>query len=262
MPLRKKLLTIAEAAEFLKVSKTSLRRWTNSGQLPCYRVGRRNERRFLVDDLTALMSGHQDAAQLSNSEHIPAAESASEQHTEASPIRHNHICTYYKSPKEQWQLFRGYFLAHQHEHARIIYLYHRDDTHVRNWIRQEGMDADALIQSGKLQLLSTADTYLRGGFFNTERQLAFWQQIIDESLALGTQNLLLTGEMGWASTGALGCDQLVPYEAALDQVLEAYPWITVVCQYPIYQFSGATVFDNLLVHTHIQLPDKLVPAFA
>lgn len=252
MPLIKKLLTITEAAEFLKVSKTSLRRWTNSGQLPCYRVGRRNERRFLADDLTALISSNPETAQSSNAEHCPVAE---------SPVRQNHICTYYKSPKEQWQLFRSYFLAHLHDHARTVYLYHRDDTHVRNWIKQEGIDAEALIRSGKLQLLSTAETYLRGGFFDTERQLAFWQQIIDENLAQGMQNLLLTGEMGWASTGAFGCDQLVPYEAALDQVLETYPWITVVCQYPIYQFSGATVFDNLLVHTHIQLPDRLVPAF-
>src|SRR5207244_2512321 len=40
------LLDIREAAGFLRVSETSLRRWTNAGQLPCLRIGGRRERRF------------------------------------------------------------------------------------------------------------------------------------------------------------------------------------------------------------------------
>src|SRR5207244_12625523 len=48
---KQRFLTIAEAAEFLHVSETSLRRWTNRGHLRCFRVGVRGERRFLVEDL-------------------------------------------------------------------------------------------------------------------------------------------------------------------------------------------------------------------
>src|SRR3982074_2152102 len=49
------LLDIGEAARFLNVSETSLRRWTNAGALPCLRVGRRRERRFRRADLLAFM---------------------------------------------------------------------------------------------------------------------------------------------------------------------------------------------------------------
>src|SRR5256885_456712 len=49
------LLNIQQAASFLKVSEASLRRWTNSGQLACLRVGRRRERRFRRADLLAFM---------------------------------------------------------------------------------------------------------------------------------------------------------------------------------------------------------------
>ncbi len=38
------LLDIEQAAQFLNVSETSLRRWTNAGRLACFRVGRRRER--------------------------------------------------------------------------------------------------------------------------------------------------------------------------------------------------------------------------
>jgi transcriptional repressor of dcmA and dcmR len=45
------LLTIKEAALFLNVSEMSLRRWTNTGKLKCYRVGGKNERRFTQREL-------------------------------------------------------------------------------------------------------------------------------------------------------------------------------------------------------------------
>ena len=49
------LLDIKQAARFLQVSETSLRRWTNTGQLACLRVGRKRERRFRRADLLAFM---------------------------------------------------------------------------------------------------------------------------------------------------------------------------------------------------------------
>src|SRR6266576_161538 len=49
------LLDIREAAAFLRVSETSLRRWTNAGQLPCLRIGGRRERRFRRTDLLTFL---------------------------------------------------------------------------------------------------------------------------------------------------------------------------------------------------------------
>lgn len=45
------LLNIKEAARVLNVSEMSIRRWTNSGKLNCYRVGGKRERRFRMADL-------------------------------------------------------------------------------------------------------------------------------------------------------------------------------------------------------------------
>ena len=49
------LWDIKQAARFLQVSETSLRRWTNAGQLACLRVGLKRERRFRRADLLAFM---------------------------------------------------------------------------------------------------------------------------------------------------------------------------------------------------------------
>lgn len=56
------LLDIKEAARLLRVSETSLRRWTNSGALPHLRIGRRRERRFRRSDLLAFLEAPAGAA--------------------------------------------------------------------------------------------------------------------------------------------------------------------------------------------------------
>ena len=46
MTIHEPLMTIQEVAKFLKVTPTSIRRWTSTGQLKCYRIGNKKERRF------------------------------------------------------------------------------------------------------------------------------------------------------------------------------------------------------------------------
>jgi excisionase family DNA binding protein len=259
---KEKLMTISEAADLLKVSKASLRRWSNSGALKSYRVGSRSERRFKLADLLAFVTtANGTASLLENSGDaaapVPIAESTTLRH---EPRRH--VCTFYKSPREQWQLFRSHFLDHARmEDARIVYLYHGDSERVINWIGNEGLDCEALQENKQLLLLSSAESYSIGGYFNAARMLEFWRIIAAEAKADGIKKLLLTGEMGWANTNLPGHEQLISYEAELDQMMEFYPWITVVCQYPVYQISGVTVYDNLCVHTHVQLADRLAPCF-
>ncbi len=54
------LLDIKEAARVLNVSEMSIRRWTNSGKLNCFRVGGKRERRFLMSDLEEFLLDSQD----------------------------------------------------------------------------------------------------------------------------------------------------------------------------------------------------------
>ena len=258
--MQKKFLTITEAADYLKVSKTSLRRWTNNGRLACYRVGHRNERRFLLDDLVAFMGESIET----DVQHDVGQVTVSDGSRPVDQVHHGtrrHICTFYRSPKEQWHLLRMHLLNHLNSDARTVYIHQRDEQQLLNWLAGENLDPEELINRGVLELYTYADTYLKDGHFSTDRMLTFWQDIIARKKASGVKRLLLSGEMGWASSGIMGCEQLVPYEAALDAMLEVTPWVTVVCQYPVYQFSGSTVYDNLCAHTHVQLFDRLETGF-
>src|SRR3979490_1430483 len=101
MQEKQRFLTISEAAEFLHVSEASLRRWTNRGKLRCFRVGGRNERRFLVEDLIAFMP--LEDTQLE--QQVGDPEAAADNHTDNTE---RHISLFFRDPEEQWQLLCPY----------------------------------------------------------------------------------------------------------------------------------------------------------
>ena len=49
--LGSRMFTIREVATLLHVHPTSVRWWADQGLLPCYRIGRRGDRRFGLEDV-------------------------------------------------------------------------------------------------------------------------------------------------------------------------------------------------------------------
>lgn len=49
------LWTLQEVADYLRVSTATVRRWTNAGKLPCYRLGGNRERRFSREAVLAFV---------------------------------------------------------------------------------------------------------------------------------------------------------------------------------------------------------------
>lgn len=50
------LWTIDDVAAYLRVSRATVRRWTNAGLLPCYRLGGNRERRFAPEAVLAFVA--------------------------------------------------------------------------------------------------------------------------------------------------------------------------------------------------------------
>jgi excisionase family DNA binding protein len=53
------LMTAEELAGYLRVSVATVRRWTNSGKLACYRIGGNRERRFSREQIDAFLARHE-----------------------------------------------------------------------------------------------------------------------------------------------------------------------------------------------------------
>lgn len=54
-PPLERMLDIQEAAHVLGVHANTVRRWSNSGQLRAYRIGRRRDRRFKQEDISRFL---------------------------------------------------------------------------------------------------------------------------------------------------------------------------------------------------------------
>ncbi len=53
------LWTLEEVAGYLRVSAATVRRWTNAGKLPCYRIGGNKERRFSKQQVLSFLAEHE-----------------------------------------------------------------------------------------------------------------------------------------------------------------------------------------------------------
>ena len=221
-------LTLSQAAALLKVSKSSLRRWSNTGDLRCFRIGRRGERRFRRDDLMALAR-------------VNPADTAPSMHAGA------HICTNFRDRDEQWRLFQPYLNAHLHDDSAIVYVYEGSRNRIQAWFSNNPA-VTRLTETNRFRLISSRDSYLRQQRFDTEWMLNFWKVIIEEFQNKNIHRLLLTGEMDWATLGAPGSNQLIFYEKELDQFLQNYPSVTVVCQYSLIDCPATVIFDSIRLH--------------
>jgi len=253
MPEKQRFLTITEAAEFLQVSETSLRRWTNSGKLRCFRVGGRNERRFLKEDLLAFMQ--KIDLQLDVQE--PESETSSD------PLSvERHICMFFANYEEQWQMMHPYLLENLRAGVPVLYI--QDSTppeRLKELLSAEGFPVDDLISRGVLKILPPTEAYLLTGRFEAQRMLAFIESAILGAYAAGHDRVLLTGEMTWSLPDTPGAESMMQYEALLNPLVDKYPGVTIVCQYDLKRFDGPSVLEALLTHPSVHVSSGRVAGF-
>jgi excisionase family DNA binding protein len=256
MPDEKRFLTIAEAAKFLQVSQISLRRWSNSGKLRSFRVGGRNERRFLIDDLLAFMSStdtQPERAKQPTAQNRPSS---------ANHLHQGHISLFYPNLDEQWLMLRPYILVHLLADLPVLYIQDSNPPYrILELLRAESLPLEDLIARGLLRVLPPAEAYLLGGNFDVQRMLSFIETAIRASLEAGHKGVLILGEMTWSLTAGIDDEELKTYEEQLNPILEKYPTATVVCLYDLKRFGGQTVINMLSSHPLIHLPRGVVPGF-
>ncbi|MEO8090710.1 MAG: MEDS domain-containing protein [Gemmatimonadales bacterium] len=231
------LLDIEQAARFLNVSETSLRRWTNAGRLACLRIGRRRERRFRRSDLLAFMEDQPatSQAQVPRSSAVARMVIRGVSYTFGSHLcglcgsevgrirqvvgfledglRADAVC-YYTAPEEAW--------------AEVL-------THLEK-IRPS-LPAD--VAAGRLVLSSYIPS--------SNGQLEYWDTNMRAAMRAGARFLRVVGDLrGLGPT--VSAEELFEYEAGYQEsIATRFPLVTL-CQYDVRQFSSLTVFDALKFH--------------
>jgi excisionase family DNA binding protein len=250
------LLSLDEAARYLNVSKTSLRRWTNAGRLVCVRVGRRGERRFRLSDIKRFLEPEAAAAPEPVGAHGREPRAVLDDAAQRGVARH--VCLHYRHRDELWRLFRHYVLDHLNRGSPLVYIHEEGArADVLGRLAGDGFDPADLQRRGLLRLLVPSEAYLRTGSFVGSRMVDFVEAAILDRRAMGFASTLISGDMTWYLTGAEGVQEMIPYETALNDLLRRYPDVTIVCNYDMVRLPVDIHLGALCSHPHAHLPDRM-----
>jgi hypothetical protein len=117
-------------------------------------------------------------------------------------------------------------------------------------LRKSGIDSDELVADGRQKLLGFGDTYLKDGRFCAEGMLATMEQALISIRREGFPAVRGFGEMHWAEGGLPETEELVEYEARLNQLVPQFD-ASLVCVYDVSKFSGRVVMDMLSTHPSV-----------
>lgn len=246
------LLTIAEAATFLNVSKATIRRWTNDGRLQCLRIGARDERRFHKRELVAFLG--EDSSQHSA---VPARMAETE-----SPAGAAHHCLVTNDRDQEWEILAPAILSGLGEGAQVLMIEVADrKERLEKLFKSKGLSKRKLLASHALRTVSVEDSYFLSGEFRWDRAIAFIESAILEAKARGFEKVLIIGaDSGAADSGLQGyANELKKYELGVDEMLARHPNASVLCPYTASEISAQLMAQGFLTHPHMQINGTNVP---
>lgn len=268
-PNESELLDIKQSASLLNVSEASLRRWTDSGTLPCYRVGAQRARRFRREDLVAFISlPREGASSPSGMERPESVENATKTEVAgmdtASPppgldrpdsvknatktqvsgmdlAYHDHICAIYGRSagrlKLSVPLFREGLMA-----GDICFLNatQRSKVHILKVLREVYPGVGEAIKEGQLVFPELKR--------NKAEMLDQLEDMFLKSTYSGKNKLRLVGDMEWALSVDWSEQQIYEFELEYNNTLGHRFPIMSLCQYDVRVFSSKGILDALKSH--------------
>jgi len=235
------LLNIKEAARLLSVSEVSLRRWTDSGRLPCIRVGARRERRFRRADLLSVST-----SQPRNSGQ-PAASPSRPRETrvdlEGLAIDYsNHLCALYESDPGRRKMALP-FLADGLRNGDFCVVVARPEVRADLYDRLCRGDSacERAVRENQLRLWD--------GFACAKDALDAFERAFLEALGEGFKAMRVVGDMAWFFDMGMTFEELERFEVAYNHKLaHSYPVVSL-CLYDVRRFTGRDILGALRSHS-------------
>jgi DcmR-like sensory protein len=155
---------------------------------------------------------------------------------------HFHVCAFVTSAAEERALIDPFFVEGLRRGEKAVYYVdpdQRDEHEIR--LRASARSPEMV------EVTTWQDAHLKGGSFDQDRMMSALEEMIRDNAASGNPAVRLVGQMGWVFTSPPGIEQLVEYEASVNEVLNRGKTPTV-CVYDVCRLSGSMMMDLLRVH--------------
>jgi hypothetical protein len=161
---------------------------------------------------------------------------------------HRHICAFFNSAEEERRVLRSFVkdgIDAGEKSFHIIDPEQRDDY--LRWLGDEGIDVDAVLASGQLDVRAWQEAHLCGDRFEQDAMLTLVDEILQSNESSGYASTRILAHMEWALLDKPGVGDLVEYESRVNSVLSKYS-APVICAYDLSKFSASVVMDILRTH--------------
>ncbi len=160
----------------------------------------------------------------------------------------NHLCCIYETEDEHRAVLTPFVNQGLNLGEKLFYIVDAltaDD--ILGYLREDGLDVENFLTAGQLGILTSDESYVRGGVFDPEKMIAFLKDETERALAEGYSALRVSGEMTWALRGLPGSERLIEYETKLNSFFPHHPCIAI-CQYDRRKFEPGILLDVLTTH--------------
>jgi hypothetical protein len=155
---------------------------------------------------------------------------------------HFHACAFVSGPEEERAVIEPFLVEGMRRGEKAFYIVdpqHRDE--------HEGPLQAQCPCAELLEVTTWNEAHLKGGSFDEGRMMAALDTLMREHAATGRPPMRIVGQMGWVFSSPPGIEQLVAYEASVNEVLNRGRTPTV-CVYDVRKLTGSLAIDLLRAH--------------
>lgn len=170
----------------------------------------------------------------------------------------SHVALFYDSPESQMRMATAFVASVLQRGWKCLYL--TDDNspdEVRRWFRETGIDVDARVDAGDLQLRRASETYLDDdGGLDPDRIVDALAAAAADALDGGYRGFCAVGENSWCFRTEVTFDDLAQFETAFDARSSDLPAVTL-CQYGLADFDDEAIAMALRSHEYVVYRETL-----
>jgi len=160
----------------------------------------------------------------------------------------DHLCCFYETDEERRVVLAMLLLQGLERGEKACFIGDMQTSQaLLDYMGDDGFEVSPYLSCGQLGVMSFDETYLREGVFDPNKMIDLLKTETDLALAQGYRALRVTGDMSWALQTPPGSEQIIKYEAKLNEFFPGSKCIGI-CQYDKLLFPPALLMHVLETH--------------
>jgi len=161
----------------------------------------------------------------------------------------NHVCAFFNTIDEEHRVLGSFYKDGFDRGEKATHIVDSENREAYlNRLGEAGVNVQAMMDTGQLEVLPWTDMYVRDHRFDQDAMLASVETLIQSGAAAGYARTKLVGHhMDWLFVDKPAVDNLIEYEARLNDVLSKYD-APVICNYDLSKFGASVAIDIMRTH--------------